>query len=62
MIHEGRINFLSQDELIFKTFVNGSYFGEIEILFSQDRTFIVKAETDSHLFTMTKEDFMTIRE
>lgn len=24
MINEGRINFLSQDELIFKTFINGS--------------------------------------
>lgn len=49
LIIEGRVNCIAESSMCFKTFIKGSYFGDIEIFQKSPRLFSVKAETHSTL-------------
>ena len=56
---QGRVNFvLSSPEQCFKTFVAGSYFGEIEIFRVCVRLFSVKCSEDCQFMTINREYFV----
>jgi hyperpolarization activated cyclic nucleotide-gated potassium channel 1 len=55
---QGRVNFLAGgQELCFKTFVAGSYFGELEIFRKCMRLFHVRCETKVDMMTIDREYF-----
>jgi CRP-like cAMP-binding protein len=62
-ICEGRVNYVYGDKLYcFKTMVDGSYFGEIEILGSQSRAFTSITDTKCELLVMPAEILLSLRE
>lgn len=60
-IVKGRTNFVMEiGECVFKTWPQGSYFGEIEIIFQKKRLCTAKAAYDCDLFTLNKKFYQTI--
>lgn len=59
-ILNGRVNFLlDASACIFKSWPQGSYFGEIEIIFQKKRICTVQAEEECDLFTLNKKFYHT---
>ena len=57
----GRVNFvIGSQEICFKSFVAGSYFGEIEIFRECLRLFSVRCEEDCHFMTIDREYFLEL--
>eukprot|EP00828_Plagiopyla_frontata_P026464 TRINITY_DN34623_c0_g1_i1.p1 TRINITY_DN34623_c0_g1~~TRINITY_DN34623_c0_g1_i1.p1 ORF type:complete len:214 (+),score=33.73 TRINITY_DN34623_c0_g1_i1:526-1167(+) len=57
----GRINFIAGNyEVAFKTFISGTYFGEVEIFNKSQRKYSVKTEVDSEFLIIDNESFMKI--
>ena len=53
-IVEGRVNFVIEDEgIIFNTMIEGSYFGEAELIRSKPRDFSTLADTNVKLLSLT---------
>ncbi len=60
---KGRVNYVvGTQEITFKTFVAGSYFGELEVFRSIPRLFAVRCEEDSELLSIEKEYFLNLLE
>lgn len=56
---KGRVNFtVGKKQATFKSFVGGSYFGEIEILYNIPRMFNVRCEEDCSFLTVEKNFFL----
>ena len=59
-IVDGRVNLIMEiAECVFKSWPQGSYFGEIEIIFQKKRICTAKAEQDCDLFTLNKKYYQT---
>jgi CRP-like cAMP-binding protein len=55
---KGRVNFLiGSKKICFKSFVAGSYFGELEIFRNCNRLFDVQCESDCDFMVIDKEYF-----
>ena len=60
-IVKGRVNFVMDiGECVFKTWPQGSYFGEIEVIFQKKRICTAKAGFDCDLFTLNKKFYQQI--
>ncbi len=61
MILNGRVNFIMDvNECVFKSWPQGSYFGEIEIIFQKKRICTAKAEQECDIFTLNKKFYQTL--
>ena len=58
-IIEGRVIF-KVAYASFKTMVNGSYFGEVDVLFNQPRAFGAQASIDTELLSLERNKFIDI--
>ena len=56
-IIEGKVEF-SMSNFTFKTMVNGSYFGEIEVLFNQPRGYTAKSAFSTEMLTLERNKFI----
>ena len=59
-IIKGRIFFVNEDFIPFKTMITGSYFGEIEIIFKIKRCHTTIAAENSELLTLSKQFYEQI--
>ena len=60
---KGRVNFVMElHECVFKSWPQGSYFGEIEIIFKKKRLATCKAALDCELFSLHKKNYESIIE
>ena len=57
IILEGRVNCLGSRSICFKSYVEGSYFGEVEVIHNCPRLFSAKAQEHSTLLKLTTEQF-----
>ena len=55
----GRVQF-ETDDFTFKEMVNGSYFGEIDVLFNQSRGYTARAALDTELLSLERNKFIDI--
>jgi CRP-like cAMP-binding protein len=54
----GRVNYVcGQQSIAFKTIIEKSYFGEIEIFHNTSRLFSARAQTECNLLTIKKKVF-----
>ena len=56
---EGRIE-MCLCNVIFKTILNGSYFGEIDVLFNQPREFTARSPVKTELLSVERNKFINI--
>lgn len=56
---EGRIGFYNDQNRIFKTYIEGSYFGEIEIYKSCLRQFKCKALEETRILQLPRDQFLS---
>ena len=47
-------------QVVFKTMVNGCYFGEIDVLFNQPRGYAARAAVDTELLSLERNKFIDI--
>lgn len=60
-IVKGRVNFVMDTaECVFKTWPQGAYFGEIEVIFKKKRICTAKASIECDLFTLSKKFYNQI--
>ncbi len=57
---EGRVVFITDDDIPYKEMVRGSYFGDGDILFKRKRSTTAKASVESHMLTLSKQAFEAI--
>ena len=60
ILFRGRVVFTTPRNSIFRHFVEGSYFGEIEIFKNSTRQFSVLAISECELMELSRENFYTI--
>ena len=60
ILFKGRVHFMSGSNCIFRQFIEGSYFGEIEIFKNIPRQFAVKAAEDCELMELSRDNFAQI--
>lgn len=58
-ILSGRVGFFNNSNKLFKTYIEGSYFGEIELFKCSLRSNQVKALTDSRILILPRDNFLT---
>lgn len=59
-ITKGRVFFVNEDYIPFKTMILGSYFGEIEIIYKTKRSQTTVAAEDSDLLTLAKQIYENV--
>lgn len=60
-INRGRANFKAENNLIFRTYTQGSYFGEIEVIESRPReSTVISASIEFEVLTLIKSDCLII--
>lgn len=60
-LYAGRVNYVvGPQNIVFKSMVEGSYFGEIEIYENRSRYFNCRAETDCDLLTISSDRFIRL--
>ena len=60
-ITHGRINYVgSQYQIVLQSWINGSYFGELEILGNMKRTTSAIAQVQTQLLSLDKKHFLMI--
>lgn len=62
IIKDGRVNFIQNRGIVFKSYVKGTYLGEIEAFKNINRQFAVKAQNKTELLTINSETFVKILE
>lgn len=60
ILFKGRVHFMSGSNCIFRQFIEGSYFGEIEIFKNIPRQFAVKAAEECELMELSRDNFALI--
>ncbi|EAR99256.2 cation channel family protein (macronuclear) [Tetrahymena thermophila SB210] len=70
LLSNGRVNYMKQvvedirtkerKSITFKTMINGSYFGEIDIIMDRKRKYRCQAETACELYYMTRQEYEVI--
>lgn len=61
-IMEGRVELVAPSGVCYRAYIQGSYFGEVEILLGKTRNCTVKAEQHTQLLLMSKLDFIKMLE
>ena len=56
-IIEGRVEFW-MSHVMFKTMINGSYFGEVDVLFNQPRGYLAWSATNTEMLTLERNQFI----
>eukprot|EP00742_Colponemidia_sp_Colp-10_P004514 GILJ01004818.1.p1 GENE.GILJ01004818.1~~GILJ01004818.1.p1 ORF type:complete len:942 (-),score=125.81 GILJ01004818.1:71-2896(-) len=59
-IAKGRVHAVLENGVVYKTIVEGSYFGEIELLFSTYRNMTMQAAVACELLALSKRDFYRV--
>ncbi|OMJ89843.1 hypothetical protein SteCoe_7925 [Stentor coeruleus] len=60
-INKGRANFKAENNLVFRTYTQGSYFGEIEVIENRPReSTVISASIEFEVLTLIKSDCLTI--
>ena len=62
IIKDGRVNLIQNRGIVFKSYVKGTYLGEIETFKNINRQFAVKAQNKTELLTIDSETFVKILE
>ena len=58
---KGRVNLKVSSGIIFKTYEQGSYFGEVEVLLNKSRQYTIQIATrDAEFLVISKRDFLNI--
>jgi CRP-like cAMP-binding protein len=55
---KGKVGFYNDANRLFKSYIQGSYFGEVDILKKSLRTYKARALTEAHLVTLPRDVFM----
>ncbi len=56
---KNKSNFINQ-QVRFKSMINGSYFGEVDIIYDRKRKYVAACETACELFYITRFEYETI--
>ena len=60
-LYNGRVNYVvGTQNIVFKSMVEGSYFGEIEVYENRSRYFNCRAEVDCDLLTISSDKFVNV--
>lgn len=58
---KGRVNLKAANGIVFKTYIEGSYFGEVEILHNQLRTCTIQVSTqNADMVVLSRRDFLQV--
>jgi CRP-like cAMP-binding protein len=62
LLLKGRVNFLHRRKTNMKSIVEDSYFGEIEVFKNCARLFSVRAQVDTQLLVLRRDQFLDVLE